>query len=71
MLGLQQWWLKSMIIAEGSINQAAEGNHYSKAISLHRQPLEYLLRFRSEKIIATLSVDAIEKVKNIWLHPLP
>ena len=60
-----------MIIAEGSINQAAKGNHYSKALSLHRQPLECSLRFRSEKIIATLSVDAIEKVKNIWLHPLP
>ena len=36
LLGLQQWWLKSKIIAEGSVNQAAEGKHYSRAIRLHK-----------------------------------
>ena len=28
LLGLQQWWLKSKIIAEGLVNQAAEGKRY-------------------------------------------
>ena len=27
LLGLEQWWLKSKTVAEGSINQAAEGKH--------------------------------------------
>ena len=31
LLGLQQWWLKSNIIAEGLVSQAAEGKHYSRA----------------------------------------
>ena len=42
-----------------------------RAISWHKQSLECLLRFQSEKIIADLSVDVMEKVKNILLHPSP
>ena len=71
LLGLQQWCLKSKIIAEGLVNQAAEGKHYSRAIRLHKQSLEYLSRFQSEKIIADLPVDVMKKVKNIRLHPSP
>ena len=69
MLGLQQWWLKSKIIAEGSVNQAAEEKHYSRAIRLHKQSLECLLRFQLERITADLSVDVMKKVKNIRRHP--
>ena len=71
LLGFQQWWLKSKIIAEGSVNQAAEGKHYSRAIHLLKQSLECILRFQSEKIIADLPVDVMKKVKNIRLHPSP
>ena len=71
MLGLQHWWLKSKVIAEGSVNQAAEGKHYSRAIHLHNESLNCLLRFQSEKIIADLPVDVMKKVKNIRLHPSP
>ena len=71
MLGLQQWWLKSNIIVEGSVNQAAEGKHYSRAIHLYKQSRECLLRFQSEKIIADKPVDVMMKVKNIRLHPSP
>ena len=67
LLGLQQWWLKSEIISEGLVNQAAEGKHYSRAIHLHKQSLKYLLRFQLEKIIANLPVDVMKKVKNIFL----
>ena len=71
LLGFQQWWLKSKIIAEGLVNQAAEGKHYSRAIHLLKQSLECILRFQSEKIIADLPVDVMKKVKNIRLHPSP
>ena len=71
MLGLQHWWLKSKVIAEGSVNQAAEGKHYSRAIHLHNESLNCLLRFQSEKIIVDLPVDVMKKVKNIRLHPSP
>ena len=59
LLGLQQWWLKSKIIAEVFVNQAAEGKHYSRAIRLHKQSLECLLRFQSEKVKANLPVDVM------------
>ena len=59
LLGLQQWWLKSKIIAEVFVNQAAEGKHYSRAISLYKQFLECLLRFQSEKVKANLPVDVM------------
>ena len=65
---MQQWWLKSKIIDEGPLNQAAEGKHYSRAIRLHKQSLGCSLRFHSEKIIADLpvcNVSVMEKVTNI------
>ena len=46
LLGLQQWWLKSEIISEGLVNQAAEGKHYSRAMRFHEQSLEYLYLLR-------------------------
>ena len=52
LFGLQQWLLKSKIMAEGLVNQVAEGKHYSRAVRLHKQSLECLLKFQSEKIIA-------------------
>ena len=38
---------------------------------MHKQSLECLLRFQSEKIIADLPVDVMRKVKNVRLHPSP
>ena len=66
LLGLQQCWLKSKIIAEGLVNQAAKGKHYSRAIHWEKQSLECLLRFQSEK-----PVDVMKNVKNIRVHPSP
>ena len=60
MLDLQQWWFKYKIIAECSVNHAAEGKHYSSAIRLHKQ-----------SPTANLPVDVREKVKHIRLHPPP
>ena len=66
LLCLQQWWLKSKIIAESSVNQAAEGKHCSRAIHFHKQSPECLLRFQLKKIIADLRVDVMKKVKKIF-----
>ena len=55
--------VKSKIVSEGPVNQNAEGKHYSRAIHLHKQSLECLLRSQSEKILADLPVDVMEKVK--------
>ena len=62
--------VKSKIIAEGTVNQAAEGKHYSRAIHLHKQSPE-CLRFQPEKIVANLPLDGMKKVKDIRLHPSP
>ena len=49
-LGMRDWWIDSNAIAEGSVDKAAEGKHYSRAIRLHKQSFEALLRYRFEKL---------------------
>ena len=36
LLGLRGWWVKSKIIADGSINKALEGQHDSRGSRLHK-----------------------------------
>ena len=38
-------------LAIRSVNQAIEGRHYSRAVQLHKQSLELLLRYNCEKKI--------------------
>ena len=49
-LGMRDWWIDSNAISEGSVDKAAEGKHYSRAIRLHKQSFEALLRYRFEKL---------------------
>ena len=37
LLGLRGWWVKSKIIADGSVDKALEGRHYSRETRLHKQ----------------------------------
>ena len=46
---LKKWWLKQKIIEVGSVDQAIEGRHYSRAVRLHKQSLESLLSYKYEK----------------------
>ena len=54
LMGLKEWWLTSKIIAAGSVDQAMEGRHYFRAVRLHKQSIESLLRYKSEKEIHVL-----------------
>ena len=45
-LGFRDWWVDAGAIAEGSSVQAMEGRHYFRAIRLHKQSFEALLRYR-------------------------
>ena len=53
-MGLKEWWITSKIIAAGSVDQAMEGRHYFRAVRLHKQSIESLLRYKSEKEIPVL-----------------
>lgn len=64
---MKQWSLKPKIIPEDLVNQPVEGKH-SQAKLLDKQSLECLLIFPSEKVIADLPMDVLEKVKHIQLH---
>ena len=44
-LGFREWWVDGGAIAEGSSIQAIEGRHYFRAIRLHKQSFEALLRY--------------------------
>ena len=61
--------LKSTIIAVGSVDQAIEWRHYSRAVRLHKQSLEPLLRYKSEKDIPALPTNVHQKNKELRLHP--
>lgn len=61
LLGLQQCWLKFKIIAEGPVNQIAEGKHYWKAIRLHKRSLKCVLRLQSEEKWTDLLVEKFKK----------
>ena len=49
-LGFRDWWVDAGAIAEGSSVQAIEGRHYFRAIRLHKQSFEALLRYRIKKM---------------------
>lgn len=49
-LGLRDWWVDAGAIAEGSSAQAIEGRHYFRAIRLHKQSFEALLRLQIRNI---------------------
>ena len=68
-MGLKEWWLKSKIIAAGSVDQAIEVRHYSGAARLYKQFLEPLLRYKCEKEIPFLPTDVYKKIKELRLHP--
>ena len=48
-LGFRDWWVDAGAIADGSSVQAVEGRHYFRAIRLHKQSFEALLRLRIKK----------------------
>ena len=67
--GLKEWWLKSKIIAIGSLAQAIEGRHYSRAVRLHKQSLESIFRHKYEKEIPDLATDVMKKLKTCVCIP--
>ena len=48
-LGLQDWWVDSGAIADGSVMQSIEGRHYARGIRLHKQSFCALIRWRLQK----------------------
>lgn len=49
-LRFRDWWVEAGAIAEGSSVQAVEGRHYFRAIRLHKQSFEALVRYRLKKM---------------------
>eukprot|EP00794_Sanderia_malayensis_P005820 gene5820-6517_t len=60
-LGFRDWWCESGIIAEGSVDQAAEGRHYSRSMRLHKQSLEALLRFKGSEVEVSRELAEVAK----------
>ena len=69
LMDLKEWWLKLKIIAAGSVDQAIKVGHYSRAVRLHEQSIESLLRYKSEKEIPVLPTGVYKQIKNLRLHP--
>ena len=65
MLGLRGWWVKSKIIADGSIDKALERRHYSRGMLLHKQTFEALFRFKHKLLEKESRLNFISKVKKL------
>ena len=68
-LGLRDWWCESGIVAEGSVDQAAEGRHYSRSMRLHKQSMEALLRFKGSKTVASKSLTEVAQALRSNISP--
>ena len=65
MVGLRGWWVKSKIIADGSIDKALERRHYSRGMLLHKQTFEALFRFKRKLLEKESRLSFISKVKKL------
>ena len=69
LLGLRDWWVKSKIIADGSVDKALEGRHYSRGTRLHKQAFEALLRFKCNTIEKDFDPDFVGLIKKLRENP--
>ena len=65
MLGFRGWWVKSKIIADGSVDKALEGRNYSRGTRLHKQTFEALVRFKCESLEKDFQLNFISRVKKL------
>eukprot|EP00794_Sanderia_malayensis_P006502 gene6502-7247_t len=62
-LGFREWWCQSNVIAQGSVDQALEGRHYSRSLRLHKQSFEAFIRFKVSEMV--ISTNLQEKLKTL------
>ena len=65
LLGLREWLVKSKIIADGSVDKALEGRHYSRGMRLHKQTFETLVRFKCKSLEKDFQLNFISKVRKL------
>ena len=66
LLGLRGWWVKSKIIANGSVDRALEGRHYLRGTQLHKQTFEALVHFKYHKSLEkNFQLSFISNVKKL------
>ena len=49
-LGLRGLWVRSKIVADGSVNKALEERHYSRRTQLHKETFEALVHFKCKSL---------------------
>ena len=69
LLGLRGWWVKSKIIADGSVDKALEGRHYSRGMRLRKQTFETLVRFKCKSLEKDFQLNLISKVRKLTEEP--
>ena len=56
LLGLRGWRVKSKIIADGSIDKALDGRHYSRGTQLYKQTFETLVYFKCKSFTSNANL---------------
>ena len=65
LLGLRGCWVKSNILADGSVDKAFEGQLYSRGTRLHKQTFEALFHFKFKSFEKDFQLNFISKVKKL------
>ena len=65
LIGLKDWWVKSKVIAESSVDKALEGRHYSKGTRIHKQSFEAILRFKIRMIEENYPAEFLTKLMKL------
>ena len=65
LLGLRGWRFKSKIIADGSVDTALDGRHYSRGTRLYKQTFETLVCFKCKSVENKFQLNFTSKVKKL------
>ena len=71
-MGYKSWWIDAGVIASGSADKAAEGNHYYRSMRLHKETFNALIHFRAESLTSNftmMNVELLSRLQSLQRQP--
>ena len=71
-MGYKSWWIDAGVIASGSADKAAEGNHYYRSMRLHKETFNALIHFRAESLTSNftmMNVELLSQLQSLQRQP--
>ena len=71
-MGYKSWWIDAGVIASGSPEKAAEGNHHHMSMRLHKETFNALIQFRAENLTSNctmMNVELLSQLQSLQRQP--